>query len=318
MASAEEQIERGEAFAALVDWGTSNLRIWLVNATGDVLAEAQSAEGMGTIDRPEEFAAVLEKHLGELGAGPALPVVAAGMVGARTGWIEAHYLALPVSLADLAAGAVRAPHDKRDVFILPGACQKGALPFDVMRGEETQLAGALSSGCGDGLYCLPGTHSKWALIENSTLTRFSTVMTGELFDLFSKQSILRLSLKEAGKVSADHPAFLEAIDEALRPDFPLTARLFSIRAGSLLAGKDATEGAARLSGLLIGAEIAGMQALAPKTTPVRLIGSASLGTLYLSALERAGLKGEQLDGSALVRLGLMAAARKLFTAETKA
>lgn len=304
--------EKGAAFVALADWGTSNFRVWLVDRKGNILGERQSAEGMGTIPTPAGFSDVLESHLAALGAPAGLPVVVAGMAGARTGWIEAAYRTVPADLRALHQGAVKAPSEHRPVHILPGVSQGAPLPYDVMRGEETQLAGAVSSGTASALFCLPGTHSKWALLEGGTVTQFATIMTGELFDLISKQSILRLSISGAERSGPDHPAFVAAAKEAMEPGFSVTARLFSIRAGGLLAGATATDAAARLSGLLIGAEVAAMRHLVPAGGKVHIIGSEALTALYGKVLALAGLDTVPLDGSVLVRSGLFAAALALY------
>ncbi|MCL6707748.1 2-dehydro-3-deoxygalactonokinase [Pseudomonas sp. R2.Fl] len=301
-----------KAFAALVDWGTSNLRIWLVDADGQVLGERQSPEGMQGLAR-EQFAGVLDGHLTALDAADNLPVMIAGMAGARTGWIEAPYLDAPARLVFVAEGAVRAPHDRRTVYILPGVCQRAPLPYDVMRGEETQLAGAAASGHGDGVFCLPGTHSKWAMLQNGVLQRFTTVMTGELFDLLGRQSILRLSVDASVSTTPDNPTFAEAVREALEPGFSLTSALFSIRAGGLLADLPPTAATSRLSGLLIGQEIAAARQAYNDNGPVRLVGSVRLCALYGEALRLAGRTFEVLDGSVLVRAGLFTAAKLKFS-----
>ncbi|SMC45092.1 2-keto-3-deoxygalactonate kinase [Rhizobium sp. RU36D] len=312
MSAGDNSPVTGAAFAALADWGTSNFRLWLVDRSGAVLAERQSGEGMGTIANPAGFSDVLEGHLQALAAPVGLPVAIAGMAGARTGWIEAPYLTAPADLRALYQGAVRAPSDHRKAFILPGVCQREPLPYDVMRGEETQLAGAVFAGKDSGLFCMPGTHSKWVLLNQGVIEQFATVMTGELFDLISKQSILRLSMAGAERSGAEHPAFVAAAKEAMEPGFSITARLFSIRASGLLSGATATDAAARLSGLLIGAEVAAMRHLVPTGGTVRIVASESLTGLYSAALAASGLSAEPLDGSALVRSGLFAAATALF------
>lgn len=245
-------------FAALVDWGTSNLRIWLVDSQGAVLGERQSPEGMGSLDKAA-YPAVLEGHLSALGAPSDLPVVVAGMAGARTGWREAPYVETAAPLVGLFQHAVQPEGVSRPVYILPGVCQREGSAYDVMRGEETQLAGALEQGLDNALFCLPGTHSKWALVEDGQVRRFSTVMTGELFNLISRQSILRLSVPEDGDAEADPEIFDAAVAQALEPGFALTSVLFSIRAEGLLAPDAKINPAARLSGLLIGAEIAAIR-----------------------------------------------------------
>ena len=295
---------------ALVDWGTSNLRVWLVDAAANVLSECQSPEGMGTLS-PDRFAGVLERHLSALGADQGLPVVVAGMAGARAGWIEAPYVDTPAELTDLHLKAVSAPGIDRDVRILPGVCQRTSGAEDVMRGEETQLLGAVASGLSDALFCLPGTHSKWVSLEGGRISRFTTVMTGELFQLISRQSILRLSIGE-GRATADHPAFAQSVEEALGGDFSLTGRLFSIRAQALLSGADEASAASRLSGLLLGAEIAAMRPRLGDGQRVQLIGSGALTELYAAALTLAGVETVSLDGGELVRKGLFSAAKALF------
>ena len=303
-------------FAALVDWGTSNLRIWLVDSQGEVIGERQSAEGMGSLDKAA-YPAVLESHLSALGASSGLPVVIAGMAGARTGWREAPYVETPAPLVGLFQHAVQPEGASRPVYILPGVCQREGGAYDVMRGEETQLAGALEQGLDNALFCLPGTHSKWALVENGQVRRFSTVMTGELFNLISRQSILRLSVPEDGDAEADPEIFDAAVAQALEPGFVLTSVLFSIRAESLLAADAKTNPAARLSGLLIGAELAAIRDDLLARGKAYLIGTGKLTRLYARALSKAGGEAVLLDGGVLVRRGLLASALSLFDHEFK-
>lgn len=303
-------------FAALVDWGTSNLRIWLTDSQGEVIGERQSAEGMGSLDKAA-YPAVLEGHLTALGASADLPVVIAGMAGARTGWREAPYVETPAPLVGLFQHAVQPEGVSRPVYILPGVCQREGGAFDVMRGEETQLAGALEQGLDDALFCLPGTHSKWALVEGGQVRNFSTVMTGELFNLISRQSILRLSVPEDGDAEADPEIFDAAVQQALEPGFALTSVLFSIRAEGLLTSNTKINPAARLSGLLIGAEIAAIRNDLTRYGKAYLIGTGKLTRLYARAIVQAGGEPVLLDGGLLVRRGLLASALSLFDHEFK-
>lgn len=303
-------------FAALVDWGTSNLRIWLVDSQGTVIGERQSPEGMGSLDKAA-YPTVLETHLSALGASRELPVVIAGMAGARTGWREAPYVETPAPLVGLFQHAVQPEGVSRPVYILPGVCQREGGAYDVMRGEETQLAGALEQGLDNALFCLPGTHSKWALVEGGQVRRFSTVMTGELFNLISRQSILRLSVPENGDAEADPEIFDAAVAQALEPGFALTSVLFSIRAEGLLAPDAKINPAARLSGLLIGAEIAAIREDLQRRGKAYLIGTGKLTRLYARAITKAGGEPVMLDGGLLVRRGLLASALSLFDHEFK-
>ena len=223
----------------------------------------------------------------------------------------------PAPLVGLFQHAVQPEGVSRPVYILPGVCQREGGAFDVMRGEETQLAGALEQGLDNALFCLPGTHSKWALVEGGHVRNFSTVMTGELFNLISRQSILRLSVPEDGDAEADPEIFDAAVQQALEPGFALTSVLFSIRAEGLLASNTKINPAARLSGLLIGAEIAAIRKDLTRYGKAYLIGTGKLTRLYARAIVQAGGEPVLLDGGLLVRRGLLASALSLFDHEFK-
>jgi len=299
------------AFCAAADWGTTNFRLWLLEGTGQVLAERESDEGLRACI-PDRFEKVLERHLADLGAARDLPVVIAGMAGARSGWCEAPYLETPAVLTELARQAVRVGIQGRDVRILPGVCQDHAEKPDVIRGEETQVLGALQQGQDGGVFCLPGTHSKWVEVKDGRLTAFTTFMTGELFDVLSRHSILSES---AGAAEADlqgSPTFLTALREVAEGEAGLMERLFSVRAASLLHGQSTEEGRARLSGLLIGAEIAAALKRYRTDGPVKLIAAGSLAETYRAALSAAEVEVLLLNGKTLAREGLHAAARRIW------
>ncbi|PSJ62206.1 2-dehydro-3-deoxygalactonokinase [Pseudaminobacter soli (ex Li et al. 2025)] len=303
---------------AAVDWGTSHFRIWLLDANGTVLAERRSAEGLLSVP-PQGFAGILETHLAELQAPPSLPVVICGMAGSRQGWVEAPYASTPVALDAVQAGAVGVASTARKIRIVPGIAQHQPDAPDVMRGEETQLAGIAALASGNHLVCMPGTHSKWVEMRDGTVTGFCTWLTGELFSLLSSQSILRHSVIGAEHVSPDAAPFHKACAEALAQGGDIGAQLFRIRAAGLLAGLSPDDSAATLSGLLIGAEIASAtrRFAAGDKMPVTLVGSAALAPLYRAALELAGHEVRIADGDAAVRAGLFAAARHLDMVESK-
>lgn len=295
-------------FCAAIDWGTTNMRVWLLDQSGNVSASRASDEGMRQA-MPDRFEAIMEKHLAEMGAPVDLPVIICGMAGARGGWVEAEYMRTPAQLSAAHESAVKVAHASRDIRILPGACQMDEAREDVMRGEETQLAGAISGVEDNGIFCMPGTHSKWAVVKGGSLTRFTTFMTGEMHGLVSKHSILRDTLGEA-KANAESPAFAGAVDEMLEGR-GFTEALFSIRASALLKGAEAGDLASRLSGLVIGSEIASAKrAFAPEE--VGLVAAGPLSDLYRAALARAGINAEALDGEALARRGLFAAAQSFW------
>ncbi|WPE22422.1 2-dehydro-3-deoxygalactonokinase [Shinella zoogloeoides] len=302
----------GPAYVA-VDWGTSSFRLWLIGRDGSVLAERRSGEGMTTAARTG-FAEVLTSHLAAISAPAGLPVLICGMAGAKQGWIEAGYLDTPAALADIPAAAVRIPGIDADIRILPGLAQRAAMAPDVMRGEETQLLGAAGElGNGDHLVCMPGTHSKWVRLSGGRVEGFSTFMTGELFDAIAKNTILSHAIAEAGAISGDNAAFRTAVARMVEKPALATSQLFSVRAGSLIAGLSPEDAKARLSGTLIGLEIAGALSLVAEGTPVALVVSGGLGALYREALAAAGLSPSLIDADAAVRNGLAAGARALWS-----
>jgi 2-dehydro-3-deoxygalactonokinase len=282
-----------------VDWGTSNLRAWAMGADGKVLAEASSDDGMGKLSR-EGFEPALVRLIGGwLGGGA--PVVACGMVGSRQGWCEAPYRAVPCSPVDR-GGLVHAPTtDARlRVSIAPGL--KQANPAEVMRGEETQIAGALQMMPGyDGVLCLPGTHSKWVHISAGEVVSFQTFMTGEMFALLSEASVLRHGMQ--GAAGWDDAAFDAAVSDALSKPEKLGARLFSLRAEGLIAGLSAAAARARLSGLLIGTELAAAKPywLGQRVT---LIGAEKLSAAYARALAAQGVEAKRLSATDCTLAGL--------------
>ncbi|MDI7861522.1 2-dehydro-3-deoxygalactonokinase [Rhizobiaceae bacterium n13] len=292
-----------------VDWGTSSFRLWLMAADDRVLAERRSGEGMTTAARLG-FAGVLDAHLDAVKAPADLPVIVCGMAGARQGWIEAGYVDVPCALSAVLDGAVSVPGTKRDVRILPGLAQRSGTP-DVMRGEETQLLGALSTfGDGERHVCMPGTHSKWVHVANGAVTGFSTFMTGELFDVISKHSILAHTL--AGAEGSDAAEFGEAAEAAFRQPALATNFFFGIRAAQLLNGLGPTAAQSRLSGTLLGLELAGAHAAAKPGTAIALVASGRLQSLYEAAFQRLGLEYATIDADDAVRRGLAAAARSIW------
>lgn len=284
-----------------VDWGTSHLRAFAMVGTS-VRDERASDQGMGKLTRDGFEPALLALVSGWLGAVP-MQVVVCGMAGARQGWIEAPYRQVPcepVSKGDFVAPPVQDP--RLMVQILPGLSQ--VTPADVMRGEETQIAGALALEPDfDGVICLPGTHSKWARISAGEVVSFQTFMTGELFALLSAQSVLRHGISAEG---ADEAAFAEGLSRTLSRPEQLAAQLFALRAESLLQGLAPVAARSRLSGLLIGAELAASRPywLGQRVT---LIGAPALAQGYAAALALQGLKADIRDVRDCTLAGLVAA-----------
>ncbi len=281
-----------------IDWGSTNMRAFRFGASGEVLERRASPRGAAGLT-PPEFETILAETVTGWTDGTT-PIVLAGMVGGRTGWREAPYLPCPASPSALAAAAL--PLDTaRDTglgraVIVPGLSTRAANgSADVMRGEETQLLGA---GLTDGLVILPGTHSKWATLEQGRITTFATAMTGELYALLRHHSLL-------GQLATDGPfnehAFTRGVTRALDAGSfgPL---LFSARADVLLGDLAPEAVESYLSGLLIGGEIAGFGA-----RPATLIGNPQLVARYETALRLAGIDAISIiDGDHAVARGLWA------------
>ncbi|MBA3908362.1 MAG: 2-keto-3-deoxy-galactonokinase [Rhodobacter sp.] len=282
-----------------VDWGTSNLRAWAMGPEGQVLAEAMSEDGMGKLVR-DAFEPALLRLIGHWIGGGGVPIIACGMVGSRQGWCEAPYRSVPCTPLDPAALVAAPTIDPRlSVRIAPGLKQTS--PADVMRGEETQIAGALSLMPGyDGVLCLPGTHSKWALISAGEVVSFQTFMTGEMFALLSKASVLRHGLQGEGW---DDAAFDMAVSDALSRPERIGARLFALRAEGLIAGLAPASARARLSGLLIGTELAGARPYWLGQS-VTLVGADRLSAAYARALKSQGIEVRRLNVTNCTLAGL--------------
>ena len=281
-----------------VDWGTSNLRAWVMEGR-QAGEERVSDDGMGKL-APAEFEAALLRLIGPWLTAGVTPVMACGMVGAKQGWQEAPYRTLPCVPGDGAATMAVATHDPRiAVRIAPGLRQDR--PADVMRGEETQIAGALALLPGfDGVICLPGTHAKWVQVSAGEVISFQTFMTGEIFALLSQSSVLRHGM--AGG-DWDEQAFEEGVSITLGQPALLSAKLFTLRAEGLLHGMTPAQARLRLSGLLIGAELA---AAKPYWLGQRLVlvGAKTLQLSYARALAAQGLQAEALDAAACTLAGL--------------
>lgn len=296
----------GARFVA-IDWGTSSFRAWLMSADGTPLAESRGSEGMlHCMDTG--FEPVLREHLRKLGAPAGLPIVICGMAGAKQGWKEASYLQVPTHADALHRGAVKLDAAE-DIRILPGIAQSNAVCPDVMRGEETQLLGAMPAAY-SGLICLPGTHSKWIRVEAGCVETFSTYMTGELFAVLGKHSILALAVESGQSLSPDSAAFRAGLEAGMKDG--VEASLFRLRAAQLLGFEQRADGAPRLSGLLIGAELASAARRYGAPGSILLVAAGVLAQLYEFALSQAGFEVTMVDAEMASQAGLAKAAIKLW------
>lgn len=294
-----------------LDWGTSSLRAYKLGPAGVVLEQRSLASGIMHLPaEPREIAGVLcsdgfelafDAACGDwLDAQPGVPVIACGMVGSAQGWSEAAYRNTPVDVASLG----QALHKVRsvrgvEVHIVPGVIEQVGLP-NVMRGEETQVLGVLQGLNAEVLIGLPGSHSKWVEVVDGCITHFDTFMTGEVFAVLSKHSILGRTQQNSATFQA--AAFDRGVQVALSQEGErgVLSTLFSARTLGLTGELAPDQQPDYLSGLMIGHELAGLPAIA-RSFPIILVGAAPLCARYQRALALCGFAHVSLAQEATER-----------------
>jgi 2-dehydro-3-deoxygalactonokinase len=300
--------------AALIagDWGTSHLRLFLCQADGSVMA---SLDGPGAANVHGDFPEVLDALLaGWTRQHGALPVVLCGMVGSSLGWIQAPYVRCPARAEQIAQACI----GLRDaqVHIVPGlSCRNRLNAPDVLRGEETQILGALRLNpplsAGRHLLCLPGTHTKWVLLEDGSVREFLTAPTGELFAVLCEHSILVSDDRRRPDLPAasDGAAFDHGLMQIRRfPTADLLHRLFECRSRRLTGDLHADEAMPLLSGMLIASDVQGavrLFAAGDARITVQLIGAPGLTELYARALVSQDCDVNIIDGTLASLNGLV-------------
>jgi 2-dehydro-3-deoxygalactonokinase len=289
-----------------VDWGTTRLRARLLDATGAILAEAISDKGIGPLNGSGHETAFESL----VAPWPAVPAIMTGMVGSRQGWREAAYVPCPADATGIAAALTRfTTSTGREVAIIPGLSVGKS---NVMRGEETQIVGLTHAEPGfTGTAILPGTHSKWARMHGGAAVEFASFISGELFALLAKQSLLRHSVSDPDKIGdvSASPAFRAGVEEVRAVPFPAT--LFPVRARQLLTDTKPDANLAHLSGLVIGGEIAAATTMGLARGALRIVAAGPLARAYGVALDVFGLSAEMRDGDAMALAGLVRIARVL-------
>ena len=283
-----------------IDWGTSSLRGARFDAQGHKLDERPFARGILTVPAGE-FPSVLEQCFGDWLQNRDALCLLSGMVGSRQGWQEAIYCPCPAGFAELGEHLLWLQAGR--MAIVPGLSvqHSDGLPanfpiaqHDVMRGEEVQIFGALSlTGLQDATVVLPGTHSKWALVEGGRVMRFRSFMTGEVYALLSQQSILSRTLPPDAPWHDN--TFTQAVLLAQRTPSVLSS-IFATRTLALFDTLPAEQHPSFLSGLLIGEELRAMQI--QNQGQVLLVGNAQLTARYQSALQALGLHTRCLGNDA--------------------
>ena len=290
------------------DWGTSRLRLYLCDADGAVLARAQG-EGAAVAGHAQRFADAVAGWDAEHGR---LPAILGGMVGSTIGWKDVPYLSCPARPEAIAGAALRFEQDGRAIAIAPGLrCNNGDGGPDVMRGEEVQILGALrlqpELARGRRILCMPGTHAKWVTVQDGAVTEFHTTLSGELFELLRKHSVLA---RDSGEVDGASAAFALGLKTMRESSRDLLHLLFTTRARVVTGEMAKTDAASYLSGLIVGADVAGG---ATGNGLVHLICTPQLAALYGAALADYDVASAVIDGDAAALAGLVQLHAELFS-----
>lgn len=283
-----------------VDWGTTSLRCYLTGDDGSVVSRYESADGILSVGSGG-FPGVLSSALAQLAiTDRKLPVVLSGMIGSRQGWVEAAYAQCPASLQSVAARLVRVESPlSHPVYLVPGLETRSdrGVP-DVIRGEETQIFGALAQlGIDHADFVLPGTHSKWVTVRDGEIVGFRTYMTGEVFAALRDHTILGRMATEP----EDDSYFEVGVRASSATGAPgqLLCDIFSARTLALFNKLPGAGVASYLSGLLIGSEISAAASMTDQ--PIHIMAGSTLGELYVRAADTIGIVSARIDDASIVR-----------------
>ncbi len=183
-----------------------------------------------------------------------------------------------------------------DMFVLPGLSQ--ASPVGVMPYQGNRISGFLSlNPSWEGVICLPGPTTHWALISADEVVSFQSFLTA---------SMVRAALYDAGvRAESWNTQALEnsVADTISRPELT-AARLAEAVAGKALNSEDALDAAGKIWGTLLGAELA---AARPYWLGQNLavIGPNDLATAYVTALKAQGLSATVADDERMCLAGLI-------------
>ncbi len=283
----------------MCDWGSSRLRAFL-QVEGEIVARREGT-GIGALRGPA--IAALQDTLQPWSDTGLDRIVMCGMAGSRNGVIEVPYVRMPAGVQEWASSAVESRAGDMDMLIAAGICGANfAGAPEVMRGEETQIFGAIDCNAalahGRHMLLLPGTHSKWVQITEGRITSMQTYITGELFAVLRDNSSLLRAGNSGDGAEGGFAAGLARVRES-----GLSSSLFETRAAQLLLNRSQAWSREFMSGLLIGDEVAAV--LRAGVSPsVRLIAEGSLAAHYGEALGAQGVAFECLDADRCVVAGL--------------
>ena len=273
----------------IIDWGTTNFRAFAMNSKDICIDKIERPIGLLSIAQglfAQTLSDIFEEWLGEY---TSIPVYMAGMVGSANGWKDAGYVATPANVSNLSHSVIRfALPWGSCAYIVPGVRHViASLQNDVMRGEEVQVLG-LTHLCGAESFTvlLPGTHSKHVEVRQKKIQTLATFMTGEMFSLLTKHSILG---KDLPAQQENDEVFKLGISQA-KSNKSLLNLLFSARTNRLFEQVSDDSVYDYLSGVLIGHELQKM------TSNVYIVGENKLANRYKLACDNLSIKAEIFSG----------------------
>lgn len=286
-----------------VDWGRTDVRVWVFDGAHNLLAEHVVEGGLEerhSVGFENALLAIVGRFLTDR---QVTTVVCCGLSDEPDGVLVESLMAVPCEpVVERGLNRIETVDPRMNVVGLCGV--KQIAPPDVMFTENTQIAGFLAEYPDfDGVLVLPGTHTKWVRISAGEIVSFQTFMTGEIYAFLAEHSELRYAVADAGW---DDVAFEEALGAAISRPESVAAKLFGVRAGALLNKQSGSVARAQLLGFLVGLELAATrpywlgQALA-------VIGAADVGEIYAKALSLQGLNAVVYDEKTMIGIGLVAA-----------
>ncbi len=289
-----------------VDWRASGLRAWVFGQDDQLITTVTSDKGTASLEITELERVLLDLIAPFLGD-TKTPVICCGAVGAQQVWQEAAYAKVPCEpMSGKTVLKITATDPRLDIFILAGVSQDN--PADYMSGEETQIAGYLAENPKfDGVLCLPDNHTKWVHISAGEIISFRTFMTGEIFSLLSEQSGLRHAVQDQGW---DEAEFENTVSDGMSSPQMLSARLFGIKAEGMMKYLPSVTAKSRLSGMLIGIELAGARPYWLGQN-IAIIGEPNLSALYASALRVQDVPAQLVNSNQMTLRGLKSAYKGL-------
>ena len=305
---AKSTAQQFKPFWVGIDWGTTNLRYWVISKdTGDIIETGQKCQGIKVVLEKKFEDIVLEILASNMPKQEVTDILCCGMIGSKQGWQEVEYVQSPCS-PQLAKNVVKVEtKDSRlRVQIIPGIKQS-KIP-DMMRGEETQILGFLNSYPNfEGIICFTGTHTKWVKIGEGEVIFFETFMTGEIYDILLNHSMIKFSAL-VGKIGINESK--NAALEIFNKPYKFSSHIFKLRADDLLNGVSGNQIKSRLSGYIIGLEIAGSKNFWLGSDVV-IVGNPPVTEIYNEVLKELGIKSRIFFPNELALSGLKSTYRRL-------